>query len=180
MRKLTTYFIKGLLFLLPILLVITLVRELFSIVLPTGVGFISGVTTLGIAILITTLVGAVITGGLQPYFKRRALRGLGKFPFLNQIFTSMKRFVLILNFSREIFENPVIVTREEGREIKFGFVTRSGLEQFGLSQHSSVYLPDPFSFLGEMVVVANKDLRPVEGKRSEVSNFILSGGLVQK
>jgi len=180
MKKLFGYFIKGLLFLLPFIIAVYLLKSLFFIIFPFGINDTKGIIILFVSLVFITFLGFLISQGVGFYFKKKILKISSKFPAISQIIDSLKKFLIILKFSSEIFERPVMVKREQGKEIKFGFVTKTSLEEFGLKDYSGVYLPNPFSFLGEVVIVNNRDLEPVKGDKSDISNFIISGGLINK
>lgn len=180
MKHISSYFGKGLIVLLPLLLAVALIRQLLTLIVPAGTGFLGALLALSAAAILVTIIGYFASKGFRLFFRYRAFKLIGTFPFIRQIINSAKKFLLILNFSKEVFDKPVIVKREEGRELKVGFITREDLREFGLNDHCSVYLPDPFSFLGELVIVDRKDLEPIEGDKAAISNLILSGGVGKK
>lgn len=175
-KKITGYFLKGLLFLLPVLLLVYLVQIIVSLLVPFSV-WGNELADLLLAILFIIVIGFLVSKGVGSYFKKVFFKTSKKVPIITEMVNAGKRLITVLKFSQEIFDKPVMITREQGKEIKFGFITGE-MEEFGLKDHSSIYLPNPLSFLGEVVVVENKDIKPIKGEKEKVINFILSGGLI--
>lgn len=177
MKKLFGYFFKGLLLVLPLFVLIIIIRAAFSFLFPLGIQDVEGVV-LGLVLIVSiTLIGFVASKGIGAYLRRRASKTLARLPLLGRLVSSGQKAVMLLRFSQEIFDRPVIVRRENGRELAFGFITKASLPEFGLPDHASVYLPSPFSFLGNVAIIRGTDLEPLAGDQGEIVNFILSGGL---
>lgn len=177
-KKITGHFLKGFLFLLPVLLLVYLVQIIVSLLVPFSV-WGNELIDLFLAIFIITFIGFLVSKGVGNYFKKSFFRTSKKIPIIKEIINTSKKLITIFKFSQEIFDKPVMIKREQGKEIKFGFITGE-MEEFNLRDYSSVYLPNPLSFLGEVVIVRNDDIEPLDGDKEKVINFILSGGIINK
>jgi uncharacterized membrane protein len=63
---------------------------------------------------------------------------------------------------------------------KLGFVTQKDLSSLGISEgKSAVYLPHSYNFSGNLFIVSNDLITPVEGPAEEIMKFIVSGGITK-
>ncbi len=179
MWRLISHFIKWILFLLPFLIIIPLFESTFSVFFPPDSNFGESLIIFGLIIASITLIWFLLSKSTGLYLKRKKSTFVEKFPFLLNIIKNIEKIFLVLNFSKEIFEKPVIIKRENWKELKFWFVTNSNLENFWLENYSSIYLPNPFSFFWEIVVVSNNDIEKMPVKWEKVSSFILTCGIIK-
>jgi uncharacterized membrane protein len=61
-----------------------------------------------------------------------------------------------------------------------GFVTSESMDDFGLTDHVAVYLPESYNFAGNLFVVPRSRIRRIDRESADVMAFIVSGGVTQK
>ncbi len=177
MKKLTEYFFKGLLFLVPLVATVYVVYvvfikidRLFSFRIP-GVGFV-------VTILTITGVGFIASNFLT---KRLVLLVDGTFarlPFIKMIYTSIKDLIGAFVGDKKSFNKPVLVALMPGSKIRvIGFVTRDSLHNLGLSDSVAVYLPQSYNFAGNLIIVPKEQVAPLSADSGDVMAFIVSGGV---
>jgi len=179
MKKLFSYFIKGLLFAAPLAITIYVIYRVFAFIdgfLPIkipGLGFV-------VTILLITLTGFL----LSVIFTRRLLRFVDKtfdkLPFIKLLYSALKDLMEALAGEKKVFDKPVMVTLFPQSNTKvLGFITRQDLEflETALKGYVSVYLPQAYNFGGNLVLVPKEQVLPVDKPGSEIMAFILSAGI---
>ncbi|VAX32348.1 Uncharacterized membrane anchored protein BMD_5004 [hydrothermal vent metagenome] len=177
MKKLTEYFFKGLLFLVPLVatvyvvyLVFIKIDRLFSFKIP-GVGFV-------VTILTITGVGFIASNFLTKGLILLVDRTFARLPFIKMIYTSIKDLIGAFVGDKKSFNKPVLVTIIPGNKIQvIGFVTRESLHSFGLSDSVAVYLPQSYNFAGNLIIVPKEQVAPLSADSGDVMAFIVSGGV---
>jgi uncharacterized membrane protein len=89
----------------------------------------------------------------------------------------MKDFSEAIIGEKRKFTEPVLVKMSDTGILKLGFVTQKDLSQLKLQDHSAVYFPYSYSFLGSLSLVPNDRLTPVEVGSAELMKFILTAGV---
>ena len=177
MNTLTKYFLKGLLFLTPIVVTIYV---LYLIV--TAVDRIAGVRVPGMGFLITlTLV--TVTGFLvSTFFARGAARLIdtvfSRMPIVKMIYSAIKDLVNAFVGEKKRFDKPVLVDlMTEGKLQAVGFVTSESLEDMGNAGSVAVYIPQSYNFAGNLIIVPRERVTPLLIDSGKVMTFIVSGGV---
>jgi len=194
MKTALRFFFQGLLILLPFVLTIYLVFLIFTALNETlfsAVGsFISYFiptlqsdvteTLLGIllTVIIITLTG--IAGSL--YLTRFMMDSIGslmeRIPLVKLLYNSLKDLFQALLGDQKSFNKPVLVYLNTEKTIKvMGFMTCEDLDEFGLSDDVSVYLPDSYNFSGNLIIVPRDQVVPMDVSAGKVTTFIVSGGV---
>ena len=177
MKKFTTYFFRGLLFLTPIVVTIYVLYFIFSEVdkifgfdIP-GLGFLFAVvlvTTIGF--LVSTFLARGVAGFIDNLFIRM--------PFVKMIYTSIKDLINAFVGEQKRFDRPVLVTLVPESTLQImGFVTRQSLENIGKADSFAVYVPQSYNFAGNLLIVPKEQVTPLEFESSKVMTFIVSGGV---
>ncbi len=183
MKKLTKYFVQGLLIVVPVIVSIAvifwffgkldfLLRKLFGITTP----FVS----LLVALVLITLVGFLannyagrkVFGLIEKLFKR--------LPLVKMLYNSVKDITSAFAGEKKGFDKPVIVELFPAGPKVVGFVTRQSLEELSLANHVAVYLPQSYNFAGSLILVPASSVRPLDIDSSQAMSFIVSGGLCGK
>ena len=89
----------------------------------------------------------------------------------------MKDFSEAIIGEKKKFSEPVLVKMGDSGILKLGFVTQKDLSQLKLHNHSAVYFPYSYSFMGSLSLVPNDRLIPAEINSTELMKFILSAGV---
>ena len=177
MKRLVRYFLKGLLFLVPLVATIYFIYFVFikidSILrfdIP-GLGFVAIILTI-------TLVGMIASNFLTRRLVGWVDKIFTRLPLVKMIYSSIKDLINAFVGDKKSFNKPVLVTLVPGGNIQvIGFVTRGSLDNLGLSEHVAVYLPQSYNFAGNLVVVPKGQVSPVSADSGDVMAFIVSGGI---
>jgi uncharacterized membrane protein len=102
-----------------------------------------------------------------------------KVPLISLIYTSLKELIAAFVGNKKKFDKPVLVTVNMERMIqKIGFITQPDLESLNLPGNVAVYVPQSYSFSGELYIVPKEIVKPLPGlSGTEVMKFVISGGV---
>lgn len=181
MKKLFNHFLRGLLFLVPIVVtayvmfkifttIDGLLGELLNITIP-GVGF-------ALTVVVITLVGFLaqnlITQGALAFFEDLVER----LPFVRIVYGSVKDFLDAFVGEKRRFDKPVIVDLDAtGHARALGFVTQESLVSLGAEGSVTVYMPFSYSIAGWVQVFPARAVRRLEVESPELMAFVMSGGV---
>lgn len=177
MRRITTYFISGLLFLIPIVVTIYILYTAFSRVdqifrfnIP-GLGFLLTlvlVTTVGF--LVSTFLARGVANVIDNLFRRM--------PVIKMIYSSIQDLVNAFVGDQKRFNKPVMVTLSPGSGVQImGFVTRDSLMNIDMTESIAVYVPQSYNFGGNVIIAPKEQVTPLEIESGKVMAFIVSGGV---
>ena len=179
MKRLLTYFLRGLVFLAPVGITAYICYVVFTTIdgwlgLPyPGVGF-------AISLALITLFGFLASG-----FITRRLIGmlddmLERLPFVRLLYSSTRDLVSAFVGEKRRFDKPVMVQlTPEGHARALGFVTQESLEALGLRDFVSVYMPHSYNFSGQMYVFPKSAVTRIDVNSSDMMAFIVSGGVTE-
>jgi uncharacterized membrane protein len=174
-RKLFSYFLKGLLITLPIYATYRIIRSLVEsidevLLLETpGLGFL---IVIGVIMLIGLIGSSFLT---QPIFE--LIDGiLNKIPFVKTIYGSVKDLIEAFVGEKNKFSKPVIVELSPGI-FKPGFITQEELIDLNLPGMAAVYFPHSYAFSGNLFLVNKEKIQVFKGSSSALMKFIVSGGV---
>ncbi len=177
MRKLFNYFLKGLLFIVPIALTIY--------ILWVAIGWLDGlipfdIPGLGLVIILsaTSLIGYLASlFFIEPFFILFE-RMVKKIPFISIIYSSLKDLMAAFVGEHRRFDKAVLVTvNKESNLMKPGFITSNDLAHIGLPGMVTVYFPHSYNFSGNVYIVDKKNIKAIDTPSSDVMRFIVSGGV---
>jgi uncharacterized membrane protein len=180
MKRVTRYFFEGLLITVPLVvtmyviyLVFIKIDRIFKLPIP-GIGFIitlASITAVGI------ISSNFITGWLVRYIDK-IFTGL---PLVKMIYSSIKDLINAFVGDKKSFNKPVLVTLSPGSNVQvIGFITRESLQHMGLPGSAAVYLPQSYNFAGNLVVVPQEQVTPLDVESGDIMAFIVSGGVASK
>jgi len=180
MKKITKYFIEGLLFLVPVVATVYVVYiifmkidNLFKFNVP-GLGFI-------VTILSIMVVGFIASNFLTRRIARLVDHIFARLPLIKMVYTSIKDLINAFVGEKKSFNKPVLVTLFPGSNLQaIGFVTRENLENLGLSEHVAVYFPQSYNFAGNLAIVPRNQVAPLSKDSGDIMAFIISGGITAK
>lgn len=190
-EKVVTYFLSGLITLLPVFITIWLVWILFSLADGLLGGIISQVLGFyfpGLGLL-TVLVLTIIVGYLTTYVFGKRLVHLGerllyKLPLVNTIYSSVKQVNEILFLQKETgaFRRVCAVEYPRKGIYSIGFVTGLGVPQIKKKykrEFLNVFVPTtPSPATGFMVVVPSREVIMLDMSLEEAAKLIVSGGVL--
>ena len=194
--KLIYYFFQGLVILAPIVITVWAVISLFNLIdgiLPNLLhvlfpelvkldvnGYPEKIPGLGflLVIIIVFLVGYISSSFVVSKLVELFDSVLEKTPGIKIIYTTVKDFLEAFAGNKRKFNKPVLVSIESEDVWRLGFLTQTELENFGLKDHVTVYLPHSYAFSGITYFVKRERVRILDEIGSaDAMKFIISGGV---
>jgi uncharacterized membrane protein len=180
MKRISQYFLQGLLFLIPLFVTVYVIYWIFIRIdgflrLPVpGLGFI-------VTIVFITFIGFVASNFLTQRLVHLVDRLFARLPLVKMIYTSIKDLVNAFVGDKKSFNRPVqvIIDRESNLRV-LGFTTRDSLDSIGIKESVAVYLPQSYNFAGNLVIVARELVIPLTADPGDVMKLIVSGGVSAK
>lgn len=194
-RKLFRYFLQGLIILAPIGITLWTVLSLFNWVdsiLPNfihslfprlaldengnpkhipGLGFV-------LVIVIVFVVGYISSSFIVSKLVELFDNILEKTPGIKIIYSTIKDFFEAFAGNRRKFDRAVLVCIEAADIWRIGFITHQELEEFGLQEYISVYIPQSYAFAGHLYFVKRERVRLITDITStDAMKFAISGGV---
>lgn len=177
MKRLTKYFLEGLLFLVPLYVTLYVIYFIFTKIdsffqfETKGLGF-------GVTLLLIMAVGFVSSNLLTKGIVDLVDSMFSKVPLAKMIYTSIKDLINAFVGDKKRFKKPVLVEFSPGSGVKVvGFITSESLRKLGLEDHVAVYLPQSYNFAGYLIVVPRAQVTPLTMESGHVMAFIVSGGV---
>lgn len=177
MNKIVSYFLKGLVFVVPLALtvyvsvaVVQWLDNLIPIDIP-GLG------------LIVILLGTLIIGYLATYFITKPFfeffdKILKKLPLVNMIYSSFNDLMTAFVGDKRKFDKAVVVKLDaNGTLERIGFITHEDLKAINLPGKAAVYFPISYSIAGDLYIVDRQYITPLDIPAMEIMTFLVSGGM---
>lgn len=185
MKRLSSYFLQGILFLAPISITIYVIYLAFDfsdnlsqeVMAPLIGREIPGLGILIMIILLTILgyVGQTIIARPFKVFFRKIIHTV---PLLELIYSAIKDFFSAFVGKDKKFNRPVMFKiNPSDLASRIGFITNEHLEAFGADEQVAVYVPFSYTFTGETYLVAKEAIQPINAPASEVMKFLVAGGV---
>jgi uncharacterized membrane protein len=133
------------------------------------------------------MIGLIVIGYTRTYFGNKLFISfesyLIKTPLLGPIYKSIKDVTNAFVGAENKFSEPVLVLFP-GEMYKIGFITNKENEYLknNDSEESmlvSVYFPLSFSLSGDLFIVPQDRIKPINKSANEVMQLIVSGGLIK-
>ena len=180
MKRLSQYFLQGLLFLVPLVVTISVIYWVFVKIdgvlnLPVpGLGFI-------VTIVFVTLVGFGASNFLTRNIVHLVDKIFARLPLVKMIYTAIKDLVNAFVGDKKSFNRPVqvVIDRESNLRV-IGFATRDSLDSIGIKDSVAVYLPQSYNFAGNLIIVDREQIIPLSADPGEIMKLIVSGGVSSK
>lgn len=187
MKEIIRNFVKGVLTIVPIVLVIFVIYKIFMFL--DGIlgrflkpflqeDYIPGIGLLFTFVLITIL-GWLSTKFITGAVFRIIDKFLEKIPFVKTIYSVIKDTVHSFFGEKKSFSKVAIITIP-GTEVKtIGFITSEDLESFydPLRNHVAVYIQQTFQIAGMTFLIPKDKVEVIDVKPEDAMKFILSGGM---
>jgi uncharacterized membrane protein len=188
LSKLVSYFLKGLLYTVPLALTVYIIYRLFLLIdglIPVLLGDLIPINHrgLGILLVIALVTGVGIMGSsfLAKPIKNYFTRLIDSVPLVKTIYSSIRDLMSAFVGEKKRFDRPVLVktNKESGME-KLGFITAEDLSSLGIGDEKiAVYLPHSYNFSGNLFIVPQENVTLLNVNSSEVMKFIVSGGVTE-
>ena len=185
MKRITQYFLQGVLLVAPVAIVIYIIYSLFITVdglLVDKLEMILGFKIPGLGILVSfvflTLLGFIGETALINPFKKAFHKLIEKIPILNLLYTSLNDLFSAFVGKEKKFNVPVkVLFNKENNLWKMGFVTREKMDAIGSADLASVYFPHSYNFSGELYLIPTERIIKINISPAEAMKFIVSGGV---
>ncbi len=188
-KKILQYFLQGLLILGPVTITIYFIYWAFSFIdsmIPIftytdaqgleqvrnyGIGF---VIIISLLIVIGYFSSFFITGRVLSFFDKL----LEKTPGIKHIYSTTRDFFEAFAGEHKKFTKHVLANIDDNDVWRFGFITREDMDDFGLIEYVTVYVPMAYSISGNVYVIPKKRVRMIENiSASQTMKFAVSGGV---
>ena len=177
MKKISQYFLHGLLILVPgvvtvyvVYLIFAKIDGIFPFDLP-GAGFL---LTIGMILAVGFVTSNLLAHRLVALMDRLFAR----LPLVALLYTSIKDLVNAFVGDKKSFNKPVEVALDADHQVRvLGFITRDELQNLGLGDRVAVYLPQSYNFAGNLLIVARNRVTPLAADPAEIMKLIVSGGV---
>ena len=180
MKRISQYFLQGLLFLVPLFVTVYVIYWVFVRIdgildMPVpGVGFIA-------TIVFVTLVGFGASNFLTKNIVGLVDKIFARLPLVKMLYTAIKDLVNAFVGDKKSFNQPVEVVIDRESNIRvLGFATRDSLDSIGIQDSMAVYLPQSYNFAGNLIIVDREQVTPMAADPGEVMKLIVSGGVSSK
>ena len=178
MRRLISYFLRGLAFVAPIAVTVYVCVRLFVDIDSwlglkiRGLGF---VLTLAVITFVGFLGSTLLTRGLFSSIDSL----IERLPFVRLLYSSTKDLLNAFVGDQRRFDIPVLVPAPDaaGSAKALGFLTQDQLDHLGLPGHVTVYLPFAYSLSGRLFIYPADEVVRIDVPSADVMAFIISGGV---
>jgi uncharacterized membrane protein len=185
MKKITQYFLQGVLLVAPVVIIIYILHSLFVMLdswLTDNMEPVVGFKIPGLGILVSfgfiTLLGFIGQTTLVRPIKKVIQNLIKKIPLLNLLYTSLNDLFAALVGKEKKFNTPVkVLFNKENNLWKLGFITRETMETIGENDLAAVYFPHSYNFSGELYLVPAERVIKIDVSPAETMKFIVSGGV---
>ena len=186
MKKIFDYFIQGLLWLIPVSVVVYLTYQIFLMadgLLRTPLEKLIGITIPGLGIvacfLFISFFGFFGQTILALPFRRFFNNLLDKAPIIRSVYRMTKDLLEAFVGKERKFEYPVLVKVNMISNLeKMGFITQHDLSNIHIPGRIAVYFPHSYNFSGELFFVPSEHITPLDIPSGEAMKFIVSGGII--
>lgn len=187
MKRITQYFLQGVLLVAPVAIIIYILYSLFITLdglLINKLESLLGFKIPGLGILVSfvflTVLGFIGETALVRPMKKVIQKLIEKIPILNLLYSSLNDLFSAFVGKEKKFNTPVkVLFNKENNLWKLGFVTRETMETIGNKELAAVYFPHSYNFSGELYLVPSERLTKIDISPAETMKFIVSGGVTQ-
>jgi uncharacterized membrane protein len=188
-KKLLQYFLQGLLILAPLVItayaifwVVTSIDSLLPLFTYKDVQGNIRVQNYGIGFLII-IAALVVIGYFSSFFiTGRVVSFVDKImertPGIKYIYSTTRDFFEAFAGDKKKFTKNVLANVDDNDVWRFGFVTREDMEEFGLKDYVTVYIPMAYSVAGNVYVIPKSRVKPITNiTAAQTMKFAVSGGI---
>ncbi|MGB4845518.1 MAG: DUF502 domain-containing protein [Ferruginibacter sp.] len=188
-KKMLQYFLQGLLILGPVAITAYFIYLAFSTIdglIPIftytdaqgivqvrnyGIGF---VLIIAVLIIIGYFSSFFITSRILSFFDKM----LEKTPGIKHIYATTRDFFEAFAGDNKKFTKHVLANIDDNDVWRFGFITREDMQDFGLNDYVTVYVPMAYSVAGNVYVIPKKRVRLIDNiSAAQTMKFAVSGGV---
>ncbi len=187
--KLLQYFLQGLLVLGPVTITayflywaVSSIDSLIPIFSYTDVQGIVHVRNYGIGFVII-IVFLIIIGYLSSFFITSRFvsffdKLLEKTPGIKHIYSTTRDFFEAFAGENKKFTKNVLANVDDNDVWRFGFIPREDMDDFGLKDYVTVYVPMAYSIAGNVYVIPKNRVKLIDNiSAAQTMKFAVSGGV---
>ena len=190
-KKILQYFLQGLLILGPVTITayfifwaVSSIDGMIPIFSYTDAQGITHVRNYGIGFVLIIVILIVIGYFSSFFITSRFLsffdKLLEKTPGIKHIYSTTRDFFDAFAGNNKKFTKHVLANVDDTEVWRFGFVTREDMEEFGLLEYVTVYIPMAYSVAGNVYVIPKSRIRLITNiSASQTMKFAVSGGVTQ-
>jgi uncharacterized membrane protein len=180
LRRFTSYFLKGLVLIVPIGITFYVVYKAFTFLDSLIPYEVPGVSIV-VIVFGTAFLGLIGTALIQTPLLSLFNKTIERIPLIKFIYTSVRDMLSAFVGNEKRFNKPVMIQiSRESSLFKLGFVTQKDLSYLGIKEgKSAVYMPHSYNFSGNLFIVDNDLITPIDAPSDEVMKFIVSGGITR-
>ena len=179
MQWLVANFFKGAVIVLPVVI------SLYVLVaMGQWLDHLVGLNTPGLGVLLLTVamivLGALASNRLGGRLVQLLQAILERVPVLKMLYGVVRDVVEAMMGNKKQFDNPVVVSLNDKGDVKtLGFISvQANID--AVPGFVAVYLPQSFNIAGNLILVPEDRVEPLEMDSAQAMALILSGGIVQK
>jgi uncharacterized membrane protein len=179
MRRLVSYFLRGLVFVAPLAVTVYVCLRIFTAIdgwlsLPIpGLGF-------AVTLLVITFVGFLASTLLATSILSAVDTAVQRLPFVRLLYSATKDLLNAFVGEHRRFDTPVIVPAQGGGPGRaLGFITQESLANMGLADYVTVYIPFSYSLSGRLLLYPTAQVTRLQAVSADVLAFIVSGGVTE-
>lgn len=190
-KKLLQYFLQGLLILGPVTITayfifwaVSTIDSMIPIFSYTDAQGIAHVRNYGIGFILIIVILIVIgyfssffiAGRFVSFFDKL----LEKTPGIKHIYGTTRDFFEAFAGDNKKFTKHVLANVDDNDVWRFGFITREDMQDFGLADYVTVYVPMAYSIAGNVYVIPKNRIRIITNiSAAQTMKFAVSGGVTQ-
>jgi len=136
-----------------------------------GIGFV-------IIIAVVILIGYISSFFINSRFVSFFDKLLEKTPGIKHIYGTTRDFFEAFAGENKKFTKHVLANIDDNDVWRFGFITREEMDDFGLQDYVTVYVPMAYSIAGNVYVIPKNRIRLIDNiSASQTMKFAVSGGV---
>ncbi len=188
-KKILQYFLQGLLILGPVAITayfiywaVSSIDSWIPIFTYTDAQGVVHVRNYGIGFVIIILV-LLIIGYFSSFFITARFinffdKLIEKIPGIKHIYSPTKDFFEAFAGDNKKFTRHVLANVDDNDVWRFGFVTREDMQDFGLQDYVTVYVPMAYSVAGNVYVIPKNRVKLIDNiSAAQTMKFAVSGGV---
>lgn len=188
-KKLFQYFLQGLIILGPVTITlyfiywaISTIDGLIPIFTYTDAQGVERVQNYGFGLIIIIAVLLIIGYFSSFFIAGRAVsfmdKLLHKTPGIKHIYGTTRDFFEAFAGDKKKFTKHVLANVDDNDVWRFGFITREDMQDFGLTDYVTVYIPMAYSVAGNVYVIPQRRVKLIENiTAAQTMKFAVSGGV---
>ncbi|WP_337041254.1 DUF502 domain-containing protein [Emticicia sp. 17c] len=187
-RRLFSYFVRGLLFVAPIgftyfilLGAFDFIDNIIRIRIPTSDPsrdlIIPGLGSL-IIVTGTIFIGFIFSVILPQTIQNIIENAIRHLPLVRIFYFAFKDLIsAFVGDKRKFTQGAIVLINKEAQVYKIGFITQNDLSNLGVNNLVAVYFPHSYAFSGELVLVPKENIQMLDIPSAEIMKMVVSGGV---